>query len=231
MESQVVDIAPYRKDAEVQEAETQLRSVADDARELVIVDDASNAVALDLLSRVTKAGKRIDALKKRWLDPLNKQVKLIRDDFTNMAAPAKEAEGILRQKTGTYRAEVAEAHRKEVEAARKEEERLRKLAEARQARAVERAEEKGVEPPQPAPFVPVIAPPEPLAKSVETDGGAKVTYRKQTHFEIVDAEAVPREYLCVDEKKVGAAVRSGIATPENPVPGVRIWITEEPVVR
>jgi hypothetical protein len=227
----VTEIISYKQDAEVQEAEVQLRSVADDARELVITDDASNAIALDLLSRVTKAGKRIDALKKRWLDPLNAQVKLIREDFTNMAAPAKEAEGILRQKTGTYRAEVAEAHRKEVEAARKEEERLRKLAEARQARAVERAEEKGEEPPQPAPFVPVIAPPEPLAKSVETDGGAKVTYRKVTHCEITDAAAVPREWCVPDEKRIGAAARSGVLTPDNCIAGVRVWVTEETVVR
>jgi hypothetical protein len=229
--NEVVDIAPYRKDAEVQEAEVQLRSVADDARELVIVDDASNAVALDLLSRVTKAGKRIDALKKRWLDPLNAQVKLIREDFTNMAAPAKEAEGILRQKTGAYRAQVAEEQRKAIEAARKEEERLRKLAEARQERAEERAAAQGIEPPQPAPFVPVIAPPAPLAKSVETDNGAKVTYRKQIHYAVVDSDAVPREYLCVDEKKLGAAARAGIITPENCPAGVRVWVTEEPVVR
>ena len=26
-------------------------------------------------------------------------------------------------------------------------------------------------------------------------------------------------------EQIGAAVRSGIASPDNPIPGVRIWIT------
>ena len=217
----IVEIAPYRNDADVQQAETAVRTIADDARELIIVDEATNAVALDMLSQSTKARKRIDALKKRWLDPLTAQVKTIRDDFTAMAAPAAEAEGILRVKTGDYRAKVAEA-------ARKEQERLRLLAEKRQAKAAEKAEAKGVEPPPVMPIVPTVAPP---AKTVATDSGAKITYRKVIRGEVVDANAIPREWCCPDEKKLGAAARAGIITPDNCPPGYRITITEEPVVR
>jgi hypothetical protein len=217
----VTDLAPYRADAEVVAAESAVRTVADEARELEITDEATNAAALDLLSQVRKAGKRVEALKKRWLDPLNAQVKLIRSDFDAIAAPAREADEILTRKTSAYRFKVAEA-------ARKEQERLRLLAEKRQERAAEKAAERGVEPPPVIPIVPTVAAP---AKTVETDSGAKVTYRKQTHFEVVDAALVPDVYKTIDEKKIGAAVRSGMATPENPIPGVRIWITEEPVVR
>jgi len=42
---------------------------------------------------------------------------------------------------------------------------------------------------------------------------------------------VPREWCCPDERKIGAAVRAGIVTPDDPIPGVRIWTTEQPVVR
>jgi hypothetical protein len=221
MASAITEIAPYRDDPEVQQAETQVRTIADVARELEIRDEATNAEALDMLSQARKACKRIEALKKRWLDPLNRQVKLIRDDFTAMAAPAKEADQILSVKTSAYRAKVAEA-------ARKEQERLRLLAEKRQAKAAERAEAKGVEPPPVIPIAPTVAPP---AKSVQTDSGSRVTYRTQTHFEVTDAALVPDAYKTIDERKIGAAVRSGIATSENPIPGVRIWTTEEAVVR
>lgn len=219
--AQVIDLTPYENDTEVQEATTAVRTIADEARDLEITNDATNTVALDMLSQVTKARKRIDALKKRWLDPLNAQVKVIRGDFDAMASPAGEAETILRQKTTAYRVRVQEA-------ARKEQERLRLLAEKRQAKAAERAEAKGVEPPPVMPILPTVAPP---AKSVATDAGSKITYRKVSHFEVVDAAQVPQQYWTLDEKKIGAAVRAGIATAESPIPGVRIWTTEEPVVR
>ena len=214
----VVELAPYRRDAEVVEAQTALRTVADEARDLEITDEATNTVALDLLSQVTKGRKRVEALKKRWLDPLNAQVKLIRGDFDAIAAPAAEAEQILRVKTGAYRAKVAEA-------ARREQERLRLLAESRQARAAARAEERGVEPPPVMPIVPTVAAP---AKTVETDSGAKVTYRKTPHMEIVDPNAVPRQFCSPDEKKCRAALANGLVAE---IPGVRYWVTEEPVVR
>ena len=214
-------VIPYTDDEEVLEVQAEARTVADHARELDVRDDLSNALALEMLSQVRKAGRRIDALKKRWLDPLNDQIKLIRNDFDAMAAPAKEADQILSQKTSRYRMKVQEA-------ARKEQERLRLLQEKRQEKAAAKAEERGLEPPCVIPLMPMIAPP---AKTVETGSGAKITYRKQTHFEVVDAANVPLQYWTLDEKKIGAAVRAGIASPENPIPGVRIWITEEATVR
>jgi hypothetical protein len=213
-------LATYTDDEEVLEVQTQARTIADEARELVISDEATNSVALDMLSQVRKAGKRIDALKKRWLDPLNDQIKLIRQDFDAMAAPAKEADQILSQKISRRRMEVQEA-------ARKEQERLRLLAEKRQERAVAKAEERGVEPPAVMPLLPTVVPP---AKTVATASGS-ISFRKQTHLEITDPNAVPREWCCPDEKKLGAAARAGIITPENCPAGVRVWITEEAAVR
>lgn len=213
-------LATYQEDQEVLEVQTQARTIADDARELVIADEATNSRALDMLSQCRKASKRIDALKKRWLDPLNDQIKLIRSDFDAMAAPAKEADQILSRKTSDYRMKVQEA-------ARKEQERLRLLAEKRQERAVAKAAERGVEPPCVIPLVPTVAAP---AKTVATESGT-VTYRKQTHMEITDANAVPREWCCPDEKKIGAAARAGIITHENCPAGVRVWVTEEATVR
>lgn len=220
-QGRIIELAPHREDRDVQTAEAVVRTIADAARELEITDEASNAQALEMLAQARKAHRRIEALRKRWIDPLQAQIKLIRDDFSRIAEPAKEADRILSAKTSRYRAQVAEA-------ARKEQERLRLLAERRQERAAARAAERGVEPPPVVPIVPTVAAP---AKTVATDSGAKVTYRVQTHFEVVDPALVPREYWIIDDRKIGAAVRSGLATPDNPIPGVRIWTTEEAVVR
>jgi hypothetical protein len=210
------ELAPYRGDAEVAEAITVVRTIADEAADLVIVDETSNTRALDMLSSARKAVKRIDGLKARWLDPLNAQIKLIRADFEAMAAPAREADAILSTKTGEYRRRLAEA-------AREQQERLARVSAVREAQA-RRAAEQGYDV-APLPFLaPTLSAP---AKSVETDAGSKVTFRKVVHFEIVDEAAVPAEYWTLDERKVGAAVRAGV----SPIAGVRIWTTEEPVVR
>jgi hypothetical protein len=215
-----LELAP-RQDEEVLAVETQARTIADEAHDLQIVDEQANATALEMLSTVRSTVKRIEALKKRWLEPLNKQVKLIRADFDAIAAPAKEADAILSRKTSAYRAKVAEA-------ARKEQARLNALAAKRQERAAARAEERGEDPPPIIPLVPKVETP---AKTVATGSGAKVTYRKQTHFEIVDAAVVPREWCIPDTKKLGAAARAGIIGPDNAPSGVRVWVTEEPTVR
>ena len=210
-------LAPYNQDTEVQEAQTELRTIADEAAALEIVDEASNTVALDMLSSVRKAAKRIEALKKRWLDPLNAQIKLIRSDFDEMAEPANCADDILTAKTREYR-------QKAIEAAREQQERLDRLAALRQAQADAEAAELGLEAPRVIPIAAVLEAP---AKSVATDAGSKVTFRRTVHFEIENEALVPREYLIPDERKIGAAARAGIGA----IAGVRIWTTEEPVVR
>jgi hypothetical protein len=205
-------IAPYLDDAEVQEADTAARTIADTARDLEIVDETTNTSALELLSRARKAVKQVEALRIRFVGPLNDQVKVINAHFKAMAGPASEADTILARKTAKYRADV-------VAAARAEEERLRKLAEARQERAVERAAERGLEPPAPPAFMPSVPMP------ARTQGN--VGFRTVRRFEITDRAQIPAEYWTVNEVAIGAAVRGGIVS----IPGVRIWETEEPVVR
>ena len=214
--AQLIDVAPYRNDEEVQAAETEVRTIADAARELEIRDEATNAVALDMLSQARKAHKRIEALKKRWLDPLNQQVKLIRGDFDAMAAPAAEAETILRNKVRRYDDEK--------EAARKrEEERIQRLAEKRQERAIAKAEARGEEPPEmniPMPIVPVAP------KTTRTEAGS-VTMRKVWKWRVTDETQIPREYFVLDEKKLNGVVAAGLRT----IPGVEIYEDKQVQVR
>ena len=62
----------------------------------------------------------------------------------------------------------------------------------------------------------VVTPPVPA-----TPKAAGVAFVDQWKYEIVDAALVPREYLMVDEKKVGGVVRSLKA--ETRIPGVRVY--------
>jgi hypothetical protein len=211
-------LATYQDDQEVLEAQTLARTIADDAHELVVTDPASEAVANELFGRIRTTSKRIVALKTRWLQPFKDQVKLMEADFKEMGRPAAEAEPIVTAKLQAYRREVAEA-------ARKEQQRLRLLAEKRQAAAAAKAEVRGVEPPPVMPIAPTVAPP---AKSVKADDGSRTTYVTEYHVEIIDEAAVPREWCCPDAKKLGAAARAQIITPDNCPAGVRVIAEEKP---
>jgi hypothetical protein len=55
-----------------------------------------------------------------------------------------------------------------------------------------------------------------------------MTYVTYYHCEVIDAAAVPREWCCPDEKKLGQAARAQIITADSHPAGVRVWATEEP---
>lgn len=205
-------IAPYQADPEVATAEVEIRTIADAARELEIVDELTNARGVELWSQAHGAVAKVDALRKRFTDPLNALVKDHNAFFKTMAAPAAEADAILKEKTSIWRRKVKAA-------AEAEQERLRKLAEARAERANERAEEKGLPAPAPMPFMPTVAAP---PKSIQV-GAVKATYVKHRHFEVVDETKVPRQFWAIDLVKLGGTVRAGM----DEIPGVRIWETEE----
>ena len=137
-------------------------------------------------------------------------------------APAAEAERIVKAKMGTYQA-AAEKKRREEEtrlrleaAKRAEEERSRKaleaLAEGNAAKAVET----------------LLRPPAPVAVVVPraTPKVEGVSSRIEYRFRIVDAAALPREYLVPDEKKIAAEVRA--KKGETKIAGVEVY--EETII-
>jgi hypothetical protein len=58
-------------------------------------------------------------------------------------------------------------------------------------------------------------------KPAETTRLAGVSYREVWRFEVMDAAKVPREFLCVDEKAIGAYVRAKKGAAQIAV--VRVW--------
>lgn len=56
-------------------------------------------------------------------------------------------------------------------------------------------------------------------QNVETDVG-RATITERWTYEIIDANLVPRDYCCPDEKRIGQLVRGGAL---RELPGVKIW--------
>lgn len=65
---------------------------------------------------------------------------------------------------------------------------------------------------------PVVVAPIVIPRS-ETPAG--ISYRDSWQFEVMDVHSVPREYLTIDEKKIGGVVRA--LKGETRIAGVRVW--------
>jgi len=204
----------YEDDPQVVEVIDRSNDLVSQAQELEIVDEATDSAAKSALATVTTQKRDFEKLRKSFTQPLNDHVKKINLFFKGQATPLDQTESILKQKVGAYYSEQQAA-------ARKEEERLRKLAAKRAEKAAVKAETTG-EPVAPAIPAPTVATP---VKTTKTDAGS-VTMRTVHKWEIEDVEKIPREFMIPDEKKIKTMVDAKI-----PVPGVRAYSEQVPVVR
>lgn len=139
--------------------------------------------------------------------------------------PLKAAEVIVKKKLGTYSAEQ-EKIRREKEAKLREE--LRQKEEEERLAEAEKADEAGQDDKveeilsRPAPAPVVVLP-------SETPKVAGISTRKTWKFRIVDEKDIPREYLKVDEVKIGQMVR---ALKENAkIDGVEVYAVDSIAAR
>ena len=174
--------------------------------------------ASDLLGWIAGNKKRLEAQRVSLVRPLNDHVKFINERFKGWMAPLESADQAVRGKVLTYQREQS---RIAAEAQAAEEKRIR----AEQTRLAEEAEAANV-PLAPAPPPMAETLPAPPPKTTRSALGTTTT-RKVWQYEITDAEAIPREYLAVDEKKIAAVVRAGIRS----IAGVHIFETEQLAVR
>ncbi len=202
-------------DAEVKELRTQADDIVAAANALVVADDKGMGNATELLGWIASAKKGFEGKRKMLVKPLNDHVKTINTMFKEYTAPLEAADATLRGKVLSYRQEQERIRREE-------EARLRKLAEAEPARREKEAGETGTPPPPPMPLPQM----ERQATTTRGDFGT-VSAKKVWDFEIVDASAVPPEFLMVNEKAIRAAVKAGVRN----IPGVNIFQKEELSVR
>ena len=153
---------------------------------------------------------RIEREKQRLEEEAIRKVKEA-EDRAELERQRLEREAERLQKEATAKADD-EAAMKRIE---KEREQLRLQAEENRRQADE-ATDKAID--EAAKAESVLAPAPIVPEAPKTKG---LAWRDNWEFEITDQAAIPREYLIVDEVKVGKVVRALKVT--NPIPGVRAF--------
>lgn len=173
--------------------------------------------AAAILRDVKALQKDADAAQKAVTQPLEAQKKSaiawFRDRITSKL---DAAENVLKRAILAYQAEQdrirREAQRAADEAARKERERIERQAAAAAKKGQDEKAEQLAERAQTI-VAPVVQTEAPKVSGVST--------RDLWKWEITDPAAIPREYLAIDEVKIGKVVRA--LKGDTTIPGVRVW--------
>ena len=175
------------------------------AKKRVIASLEDNKAANDDLSLIAKIKKAMEAKKKEYLGPLTEQIEAVRATYTYLMTPILEAQKLTKDKMLAYdagqeriRNEQIEINRKRNEAAVAEMKLNGELSES--VNEVEVA-------------------PEP-AKQVSTAMGTSGK-RDNWEYEIVDMDAIPREYMMPDLVMLNAIAKK--YHDGKPVPGIRFF--------
>lgn len=207
-----------RKGDEMTELPAELTTLIPARDELVdqfllmeVVDEESQAKAMDALARTKGFIDKIEAARKNLVKPLNDHVKYINDQIRTLRDPLEKAESKLKGVIQVYRDGVREAQRKE-------QEHQDRIAAAR----VERAKAKGE-----TIAVPVVVV-EGNVKRVGVSTG-KASFRTDWKWELQDISQVPLGYLTTNDAALTEIVK--ISGGGIKIPGIRIYSVEVPVFR
>lgn len=176
-----------------------------DMQELVITSNEDYTKAGDTLKVVQNRIKKLEEKRKEYTQPLDESKKRIMADFQSISKPLEDFVQQVKSK-------MVEWYREEQK--RKDEE--QKLLEAE---ALKKAKEEGKS------EVEVVI----VNQEVKTQRGdlATTSVKKVWKFTVEDETKVPREYLCVDEKKIKLAMSDGVRKIE----GVKIFQDEQISIR
>lgn len=182
---------------------------------LSIIDDATNQKAGEFLVTIKGFRKKVEEhfgpVVKKTYDAWKATVDLRK----KADSPLDQAELIVKGAMNTYRREQdrirAEEERKRIEASKKQQDDAK-------LKAAEEASSRGDHATANAIInQPTIAP-APVAEKPAAVAG--VAFRDKWDFRIINADMIPREYLVVDEKKIGAVVRA--MKDKTNIPGVEV---------
>lgn len=201
---------------EVRELTAQTETLLAVGMNYTIATAADYTVAGVELQRVKAAQKRLEELRKSMTRPIDTAKKVIMDFFRAPEEKLTKAENGIKRSMLAYSQQQEELRREEQ---RKAEERAAKeqaRLQAHAARAAERGEHTKAEAFQDRAAT-VVAP----VIQREAPAVTGISTREVWRFEVVHPNAVPREYLVVDEKKLGQVVRA--LKGDTNIPGVRVW--------
>ena len=194
------------------------------AAAVVITDPASYEAGGGLLKAIKALRNRIAETFDPHIKRAHEAHKLLVKEKADAEAPLTQAESTIKRALVAY-TEAEEKRRREEE--RRLQEEARKAEEARrleeaaalESYALEHGDAGMLETAQEIVAAPVVAPV--VVLQSERPKVAGLSYRDVWKFRVVNAALVPREYMAVDETKIGAVVRAMKGTVT--IPGVEVY--------
>jgi len=218
-----------------------------EVKALEVTDAMSLANGADVGQKIKGAIKRLEEMRKEFVNPLNAKVKEVNNKFHFFSDPLEEANRQLNEKMVAFqRAEMEKARLVRLELERKQAQDLEKIEQERRLAQHRLDEEQkkideGNLPIDKESFIQervateqqrlkeieamkaqqemAVSMVEPVAKTTRTASGAKVTFKESWKWEITDSHKIPKEYLCVDERTVKEAIAEGV----REIDGIRIF--------
>ena len=208
--------------AKPDELKAESMTILGQAKAITITNHQEAMAAGDFLKAVKELKKRIEEklapLVKAAYDSWKKQV-AYRGEHDD---PLNQAEAAVKAKMNVYLAEQERQRRVEEQRQQLE---AQKAAEAQAEQDALLMEATGdAEAAEVVRAEPVVAPVVVLAPVEKPAGIATQSVWK---YRVTDANAIPREYLAIDEKKIGAVVRAMKAATN--IPGVQVY--EDKIVK
>lgn len=201
----------------------EIKGVVSEARDLVTLADAycidtndQYELAASDLGRIKTAQKKVEAMRKKITVPMDEAKQAVMDFFRGPAASLDHAERVLKEAMGSFqyaqRRLAREAQEKADAAAEAERKRLERQAEkaaegGKEARAQTLSDRAAA----------VVAP----VVQIAVPKVAGISAREIWKFYVTDPALIPREFLMVDEKKIGRVVRT--MKSDTKIPGIRIF--------
>jgi hypothetical protein len=211
----IIEVKPIDVSS-VQQAQTQATLMLDNAIQTVIQNQGTYEQAGFFLKTVKEKYKQLDTKRKNITTPLDTAKKAVMDLFRRPLECLEQAEQLIKRSMIKYeddqeRIRQDQERRLQAEAEKK---RLDALKKADEARAngndlkADKYESKAA-----AVVAPVLA--------ARVNGVQGIARKKVWKFKVVDEKLIPREFLCVDETKLGNFARSMKGT--MPVAGVEFY--------
>lgn len=201
----------------IQEIQERALTVPEKARIVKIMDDKTYEAAGEILLQIKDLRKQIDAA----FDPIIKKAHEAHKEAVAQKkradAPLVEAENIIKPQISAYLAEKERQRREEEERLREEARKQEEEERLRAAIAAEQAGQKDVA--EEIMEAPVVVAPVVVPKTAPKVAG--ISTQKRWAFRIANEKLIPREYLKVDEVKIGGVVRA--LKDKTNIPGVEVY--------
>jgi len=200
-------VKEVEKSKELKTVDNGLSIYQEKANTLTVIDEQSYTDAADFCKDIKIANKKIEEKRKFFGTPYADAKKAIDSIFKEKISALSQIEKTIKNKMLTY-------HNKQEEIARKEREKIEEQNRRKMEKAVAKQEANPDK---------IVAPPILKSTNVKVDqtvkgDNATSTVKKIKKWKLVDINQIPREYMCIDEKKINAVVKAGVE-----IPGIQIY--------